>query len=197
MALDRPSADDFDEVSYSHRENLPELAQPDADGSAAGLGITETRTPAEYYQALRAAVDGQALACDGTSLPADTRRRSAWDDIAPATRPPLDALRVPPERATHIFDGDATGGGHRPGTGSPGKTEFPPDWDDDTILNAIRSVAHSPEHVHQQWNKRWKARGERDSVLIDVIIKPDATIWAAWPEEGSPGVVRNPKAGGA
>jgi hypothetical protein len=40
-------------------------------------------------------------------------------------------------------------------------------------------VAHSPEDVHQQWNQRWKARGERDNVLIDVIIEPDGTIWTA------------------
>jgi Bacterial EndoU nuclease len=196
MALDRPSADEFEEVGYGHREKPPELGQPDADSAGAEPEIVETRTPAEYYHALRAAVDGEAPASGRATEPADAQRRSAWEDVATATRPPLDALRIPPERATHILDGDQTGGGHRHGTGSPGKTEFPADWDDDTILDAITTVAHSPERVHRQWNQRWKALGEHDKVIVDVIIEPDGTVWTGWPEEGSPGVVRNPKAGG-
>jgi hypothetical protein len=195
MAVDRPSDDDLQEISHGHREKLAEHGQRYADG-AAGLEIGETRTRAEYYHALRAAVEQQARASDGTSESADTRRGSAWDDIEADNRPPLDALRVPPERAGHILDGDATGGGHRHGTCSPGKTEFPAHWDDDAIMSAIVAVAHSPEDVHRQWNQRWKARGERDNVMIDVIIEPDGTIWTAWPEEGGLGVVRNPKAGG-
>jgi Bacterial EndoU nuclease len=195
MAIDRPSDDEFEEVSRGHQEKPPELGQPYTDNAACGPEIAETRTRTEYYYALRAAVDQQAGASDLTGQSADTQRRSAWDDVTAATRPPLDALRIPPERATHILDGDATGGGHRHGTGSPGKTEFPAHWDDDTILDAISAVAHSPQDVHQQWNQRWKARGEHDKVLVEVIIEPDATVWTAWPEEGSPGVVRNPKAG--
>lgn len=196
MALDRPSADEFEEVSHGHREKLPELGQSHGDGAIAGPEFAETRTRAEYYHALRAAVDGESHASDRTAESVAAQHRSAWDNVAAATRPPLDAVRVTPERATHILDGDATGGGHRHGTGSPGKTEFPADWDDDTILDAITTVAHSPEHVHRQWNQRWKALGEHDNVLVDVIIEPDGTIWTGWPEEGSPGVVRNPKAGG-
>jgi len=179
MPVDRPSGDDLERITDS-RERPPKHGPSHADGAGPGPEIVETRTRAEYYHALRAAVD---------------QPRSAWDDIAAATRPPLDALRVPVERATHILDGDATGGGHRPGTGAPGKTEFPAHWDDDTILNAITAVAHSPHDVHRQWNQRWKARGEFDNVLISVIVEADGRIWTAWPEEGGPGVARNPKAG--
>ncbi|MER0209734.1 RHS repeat-associated core domain-containing protein [Brenneria sp. L4-2C] len=32
---------------------------------------------------------------------------------------------VTPKRRRHILDGDATGGGYRPGTGHPGKSKFP------------------------------------------------------------------------
>ena len=195
MALDAPSADDFKEVSHGSGDRPLGLGQSHADGAIARPETAEARTPAEYYLALRAAVDRENCASDQATEPADTRRRSAWDDVAAATRPALDALRIAPERATHILDGDATGGGHRHGTGSPGKTEFPAHWDDDTILSAISAVAHSPEKVHQPWNQRWKVLGEHDNVVIDVIIEPDATIWTGWPEEGSPGVVRNPKAG--
>jgi hypothetical protein len=56
-------------------------------------------------------------------------------------------------------------------------------------------VAHHPDNVRQQWNERWKLHGTRDAVEITVIINPDGVIWTAWPEEGSPGVVRNPKKG--
>ncbi|HEV3006105.1 MAG TPA: EndoU domain-containing protein [Pirellulales bacterium] len=44
----------------------------------------------------------------------------------------------------HILGGDATGGGHRFGTGIPGKSEFPADWSDEMIMNAISDVATNP-----------------------------------------------------
>ena len=195
MAVDWPPDDGPEEISGSRREKPHEHGQQPADDTGTETQVAETRTRAEYYQALRAAVDQQAHANGTADLRADTPARSAWDDADAITRPPLDALRVPDERAAHILDGDATGGGHRYGTGAPGKTEFPERWDDDTILNAVVAVAHSPESVHQQWNERWKARGELDGVRTTVIIEPDGTIWTAWPEEGSPGVVRNPEEG--
>jgi Bacterial EndoU nuclease len=121
--------------------------------------------------------------------------RSAWDAVHPAGRPPPDALHIHAERAAHILDGDATGGGHRHGTGKPGKTEFPAGWDDATITDNIAAVARFPESVHQQPNGRWKARGECGSVQITVIINPDGAVWTAWPQADSPGVVRNPREG--
>ena len=194
MAVDRPADGDPEEISDRSREKQHEHGRLPADGMSAETEIAEPRTRAEYYQALRAVVDLQARAVHAESTSADSPR-SAWDNADALTRPPLDALRIPPERAIHILDGDATGGGHRYGTGTPGKTEFPANWDDDRILNAITFAARSPETVHQQWNQRWKARGEFDNVRTTVIIEPDGTIWTAWPEEGSPGVVRNPEAG--
>jgi Bacterial EndoU nuclease len=195
MAVDRPADDDPEEISRSRREKQHEHGRLPADGMSAETEIAEPRTRAEYYQALRAAVDQQVLAVHAESTSADTSPRSAWNNADALTRPPLEALRMPPERAIHILYGDATGGGHRYGTSTPCKTEFPASWDDDRIVNAITFVARSPENVHQQWNQRWKARGEFDNVRITVIIEPDGTIWTAWPEEGSPGVVRNPEAG--
>jgi hypothetical protein len=107
----------------------------------------------------------------------------------------LDALHIKAERAAHILDGDTTGGGHRHGTGVPGKTEFPAGWDDATIMDNVAAVARAPDDVHQQSNGRWKARGESGNVRISVIINPDGAIWTAWPLAGSPGVVRNPREG--
>lgn len=106
-------------------------------------------------------------------------------------RPDPESLRISPARAAHILDGDATGGGHRHGTGRPGKTEFPAGWDDARITGSVLDVARYPRNVHQQWNGRWKGAGERDGVDITVIVTPDGTIWTAWPEPGGRDVVTN------
>jgi Bacterial EndoU nuclease len=136
--------------------------------------------------------DGPAARTELSDTP---RERSGWDTVHPAGRPPLDALHIDAGRAAHILDEDATGGGHRHGTGVPGKTEFPASWDDVTVMDNIAAVARIPDSVHQQSNGRWRARGERDGVGITVIINPDGAIWTAWPQAGSPGVVRNPREG--
>jgi hypothetical protein len=137
--------------------------------------------------------DQRAPGPDGSGAGQDAPPgRSGWDALGTPGRPPLDALRITADRAAHILDGDATGGGHRHGTGRPGKTEFPADWDDARITGSIAAVAAGPDSVEQQPNGRWFVRGERDSVWIIVIVNPDGVIWTAWPEEDSPGVVRNP-----
>ena len=112
-----------------------------------------------------------------------------------ADRPPADGIRIPPERTTHILDGDSTGGGHRHGTGKPGKTEFPAIWDDTKIVDAIVDVARRPDQKpeHQQWNDRWVARGTRDDVGIVAVLARDGRIWTSWPTPDSPGVIKNPK----
>jgi Bacterial EndoU nuclease len=128
-------------------------------------------------------------------LPDTPPTRPGWDAVDKRGRPSPDALRIDAERAAHILDGDATGGGHRHGTGIPGKTEFPADWDDATIMNNIAAVARAPDAVEHQPNGRWFTRSQRDNVWLIVIVNPDGAIWTAWPEDGSPGVVRNPKEG--
>lgn len=102
-------------------------------------------------------------------------------------------VHVAPDRRTHILDGDETGGGHRHGTGTPDKTEFPRDWDDDHIIDAILTVARNPdrEPERQNWNDRWHVSGQCEGVEIVAIVESDGAIWTAWPREDSPGVVRN------
>jgi hypothetical protein len=191
-----------------HEADDPGDAKPDeqhrrivnrTDRSAMGIEPAETRDRAEYYEAVRAAVLPLSnLDADGPS--ADTQRpASAWKEVPAAQcayRPAPDSLSLPPERADHILDGDPWGGGHRHGTGRPAKTEFPADWDDERILGRIMDVARAPDvQPVMQPNRRWRVRGERDGVGITVILHPDGRIWAAWPEEGSPGVIRNPREG--
>ncbi len=174
--------------------------------TGAPLRLAETRSRSEYYEALRAA-DGYPAAAEDQRDPAPDRDSperdwpsSGWETPGLADhpdRPLLDSFRVPPERAAHILDGDATGGGHRHGTGRPGKTEFPATWDDKKIIDTVVDVARNPDRVpvHQAWNDRWQARGARSDVDIVVIVERDGTVWSGWPLEGGPGVVRNPKKG--
>jgi len=170
MALDRPD-DDF---------GSPERERPAGDVPAARAEPVESRSRAEYYEALRAA-------------DAD---RSGWDSVDAADRPKVEDINVTPERTNHILDGEADGsGGHRHGTGSPGKTEFPASWHDKKIIDTVVDVACRPDvpHKHQEWNDRWVARGTRDDVEVVVVVARDGRIWTSWPTPDSPGVVKNPK----
>jgi Bacterial EndoU nuclease len=167
----------------------PELGQ----GVPARPETAETRTRSEYYQALRATVDEQVRIFEAARASANGRPRSGWDNADASTRPPLDALRLPPDRAIHILDGDATGGGHLYGTGTSGKTEFPASWDEDKITDSILSIARSPDSAQFQKNGRWKVEGVRDEVALAVVINADGRIWTAYPLPGSPGVRQNPR----
>jgi Bacterial EndoU nuclease len=105
-----------------------------------------------------------------------TRTRSAWNIEAVEDhpdRPSLDSLRTTPERTKHILDGDSWGGGHRHGTGKPGKTEFPAGWEDDKIIGNVRDVARAPDDPPVfQPNHRWRVHGLRDGVGITVVVFP-------------------------
>lgn len=111
-----------------------------------------------------------------------------------ARRPDAESIHIDEDRRGHILDGESgSRGGHRHGTGRPGKTEFPADWDDDTATDHIVDVGRKPDTVEMQDNGRWRAQGERDGVQITAIIRPDGRIWTAWPEPGGKGVVENPR----
>ncbi len=191
MALDRPDGD-F-EAGDARLERHFRNSGSGGDVPAAQAEPVEPRTREEYYVALRAADGGSADDRDA----ADTRTdHSGWDSIDTANRPPLDAIRVSPERTTHLLDGDpGGGGGHRHGIGKPGKTEFPASWDDKKIMGNALDVARRPDSppVHQHWNDRWVCSGIRDSIEVSVIVLHSGEVWTAWPDEGSPGIKRNPR----
>lgn len=110
-------------------------------------------------------------------------------------RPPPDAIRLPPERLAHILDGDELNrGGHLHGTGIPGKSEFPPDWDENRIAAAVLHTAYRPQFVEQQEHGRWLVRRTHDRVDVWAVVNEDGRIWTAYPAPGSPGVTRNPQA---
>src|SRR5882724_7359464 len=171
MALDRPD-DDFDR---------PERQVPGGDVPARRPEPPESRSREEYYEVLRAASDG-GTADDGRE--AADAERSGWDSVDAEDRPKAEDIHVSPERTTHILDGDEDGsGGHRHGTGIPGKTEFPASWHDKKIIDTVVDVACRPDlpPKHQEWNDRWVARGTRDDVEVVVVIMRSGQIWTSWP----------------
>ena len=196
MAVDRYD-DGADEPNDVKPEQHQWHGQSGGDAPTAQQEPAETRTRAECYEALRAADGKPVPASDSQGARPDTQGDHAgWDAVDAGNRPPLDALRVTPERTKHILDGDANGGGgHRHGVGHPGKTEFPASWNDEKIMENILDVARRPDQppIRQNWNDRWLARGTRDDVEIAVVITSDGIIWSGWPRLGGPGVVQNPK----
>ena len=180
----------------------------DADAAADRTELAEPRTRQEYFEALRAAdgkpverSDNQRASPEArTDPPADARTdRSGWDAVDSGQRPPLDAIRITPERTVHVLEGDATGGGHRHGTGKPGKTEFPAKWNDEKIIDNALDVARKPDKppVRQDRNDTWLCSGTRANVEVSVVVARSGEIVTGWPEEGGPGVVRNPRRGTA
>ncbi len=152
------------------------------------------RSRAEYYAA-RTSDDLAVPADEGHRSQAERPERSGWDAVDAENRPPLDAIRITPERRTHILDGDAYGGGHRHGTGKPGKTEFPASWSDEKIIDTLLDVARRPDRVPQRQdrNGHWVTRGTRDDMDVVAIVAGDGRVWSGWPLPGGPGVVKNPK----
>src|SRR6266542_5815418 len=155
MALDRPD-DDFDDC------DRPGQQVPGGDVPARRPEPPESRSRGEYYEVLRAASEGET-ADDGRET-ADGDR-SGWDSVDAEDRPKAEDIHATPERTTHILDGEpGGGGGHRHGTGIPGKTEFPAGCDDKKIIDTMVDVARRPDlpPKHQESNDRWVVRGTRD-----------------------------------
>ena len=90
----------------------------------------------------------------------------------------------------HILDGDKTGGGHRPGTGKPGKSEFPTNWTDDKIKGEISDVATDPGSNRTPGRGgRTVVQGTRDGIDITVVVEGNGRIVTGFPTN----VPRNPK----
>jgi len=81
---------------------------------------------------------------------------------------------------THVLEGDATGGGHRAGTGIPGKSEFPATWSDDKILHYISDVDTAPNSIRTKQGNTTLIEGMREGVKIRVVER-DGRIVSAYP----------------
>ena len=104
------------------------------------------------------------------------------------------ARTLPQSSRDHILDGDpndVTSGGHRHGTNRPDKTEFPKEWDDDTIVRNVEDVANHPDTAVQQPDGEWLVTGTRDGVKIQAYVGPDGVVRTGFPVSGK-GVRKNP-----
>lgn len=83
------------------------------------------------------------------------------------------------------------GGGHAPGVGRRGTSEFPKGWSDEHIIAVIKDVANDPgEARRRQQNGRWRCAGERYGVHLVVLVEENGHVHTGYPVAG-PGVVRN------
>ncbi|MGV9295509.1 EndoU domain-containing protein [Amycolatopsis sp. NPDC003676] len=87
----------------------------------------------------------------------------------------------------------AVGGGHRPGRGLPGKTEFPVRWSEEQIFDFVEDIARHPldSQVVELPDGTFHLWDLRDGVQFGVVLDADGEILAAFPEWG-PGVMKNP-----
>ncbi|MGC0773099.1 MAG: EndoU domain-containing protein [Candidatus Acidiferrum sp.] len=106
----------------------------------------------------------------------------------PTPSPQPEPVNLADQKATtHTLDGDATGGGHAPGSGIPGKSEFPAGWSRDKIMNDISDVATDPASKVTTVGRTTLVDGARDGVNIRVVIK-DGRIVTGYPTN----IPRNP-----
>lgn len=105
------------------------------------------------------------------------------------------------ERRRHILAGDlpaptgvpSKGGGHRPGTGKPKKSEFPIGWDDERIIKTVMDVGQHPETG--VWDRgKMVMEAVRGGITVRAVMNSDGTVVSGYPISG-PGVIVNDGAG--
>jgi hypothetical protein len=195
-------ADDPDETpgGYLRRAELEALEDP--DGPSAIANPWDGRpTRQEHYEDLRRGVElerarGHADCYEQRDAPPGG---SVWD-LAPA--PDREDIHLPDYRREAILHGhpdqDPWEGGHLHGTGKPGVTEFPPDWDEEKIIDTALSVARDPERI--EWDDpaerpaaatlyppRWLAESHDGDLIIWASVRKNGEITDAWPDDPSPG----------
>ncbi|MBF6441956.1 EndoU domain-containing protein [Nocardia farcinica] len=175
----------------------------DAAGAIAGptniflatLGALAFTTAALTNGDLLAIVELPVIVTTATPVPSTNGLGAQWSKVH---GPVPGVISMSQLGRIHILDGDGNGnGGHAPGVGIPGKTEFPDTdlWTDDHIINSIQDVAKNPDQVPVlQDHGTWKVTGTRDGVLIEVIVDPSGNIVTGYPVSG-PGVYKNDENG--
>ena len=80
----------------------------------------------------------------------------------------------------HVLQGDSTGGGHAPGLGIAGKSEFPAGWSNEQIMHNISDVATDPKSHVQKLGGTTIIEGSREGVDIKVVVR-DGRIVTGYP----------------
>lgn len=190
---------------YVYVHNNP-LASADPDGHADcggekdhswlyclanALNLNETQTQkvdaARTFFEINPTKDGQGNVINPANL-SDSEVLQAFHDVNQKVvdQMTLEAIASAPERfvdltdmkaRTHILDGEANGsGGHCPGTGTPGKSEFPAGWSDAKILHEISDVATDPNSRTYKQGSVTVVEGRREGVDIRVIERDNRIV---------------------
>lgn len=167
--------------------------QAGAAGTDVGRSMLGLTALGLLYQLLygRNAGPPRTIAPDGPTIveqsPPEDKK-----DAPPANLAEPGEATLSEDRRRYILDEDGEGGGgHGPGRSTPGKSEFPSDWSDEKVTDAIKDVANDPASVRTPADRgRTSIEGTRDGIGIRVIIGADGkTIVAAYPTN----VPRNPR----
>ena len=117
-------------------------------------------------------------------------QKPAYDSRQNLSKPVVESMGSVSIDFKHILDGDATGGGHRAGTGKPGKSEFPAGRSDDSIIHDISDIATDPTLKSRPGRGgRTITDGTRNGVDIRVIQEKNGDIVTGFPTN----TPRNPR----
>ena len=99
-------------------------------------------------------------------------------------------VTISESRKEHILRGDATGGGHKFGTGKPCKSEFPKDWSSKDIVENVELIASNDNLPwKKQKNGYYTAEKMVDGVKVRVVLNRNRDeVITAYPTN----VKRNP-----
>ena len=166
----------FQEKQQLKAEGFDEELLTELYGTDAELGFAEVSDEPEQSE---------------TPEQADEPEPFGWDvpDISVSPdRPDLDEIHLSDKRREHIAKN------HISGAQKSNKTEFPPGWDEDTIMDTVTDVARNPTETpwQQERSGLWVVDGTRDGVTVRAIVRPDGGIISGYPLSGD-GVVRNPR----
>ncbi|MEM7680253.1 MAG: EndoU domain-containing protein [Pseudomonadota bacterium] len=99
-------------------------------------------------------------------------RVQAQQQAAQTIQTPRDII-LSEDRIQHILFGDATGGGHKFGTGKPCKSEFPQDWDTNKILDTTKRIAANDNlNWRQQDNGYFVVESMEGTLNVRVVLGP-------------------------
>ena len=104
-------------------------------------------------------------------------------------------IELKPEFIEHVLHGEkgeGGKGGHLAGTGRENKTEFPEDWNEENIEQALASVLKKPDSVVITGSNIYLRRvvvGVNIQFVL-ISLKRGLTPFAAYPI-GGPGVIQN------